>query len=237
MDQVVEIRYVFILVYLTNLAEIGRTAAQDISTDTFLPNLCDTKLVWYFLKNGFVKSPLLVHLPQQFRQRPPDDLLPEGFDPNPRPMQKSMTEVLGETIRSLTGRSKREQEDIHETQTPDIRPEESVDSSVAMSTLDESGVIPSSPEIPSSPDTVSQKPSIKEEVEVPRVLELEPWVWANTLIASLETLVRSKDVGQEISTGWKSVMGALVDTRTVDGKEMTAVILPGNDIRRSPYED
>lgn len=218
------------------MIEIGRTAAQDISTDTFLPSLCDTKLVWYFLKNGFVRSPLLVHFPQQFRQRPPDDILPENFDANPRPKRRSMSEVLAETIRSLTGRSKRATETETVQETPPVQHEESNDSSVDMTVLDESGVVPSSPDIPSSPDTVSQKPSIKEELEPPRVLELEPWVWANTLIASLKTLVKSKDIGREESQGWKLSEGALVDTRMVDGREITAAILPGNAIRKSAQE-
>jgi len=230
MDEVVEIRYVhFTLASL--MTEIGRTAAQDISTDAFLPSLSDTKLVWYFLKNGFVKSPLLVHLPQQFRQRPPDDTLPGGYDANPKPVSRNMSEVLAETIRLLTGRSKRET--VQET--PPVPVEESIDSSVDMSTIEDSGVIPSSPEIPSSPDTVSHKPYIKEEPEdpeEPRVLELEPWVWANTLITSLKALVKSRDVGAESLTGWRSIEGALVDTRIVDGREMTATILPGQEIRK-----
>ena len=216
------------------IPEIGRTAAQDISTDAFLPSLSDTKLVWYFLKNGFVKSPLLVHVPQQFRQRPPDDTLPEGFEANPKPVSRNMSEVLAETIRLLTGRSKRET--AQETPPAPHPHEASIDSSVDMSTIEDSGVIPSSPEIPSSPDTVSHKPYIKEEPEdpeEPRVLELEPWVWANTLIASLKALVKSKDMGSESITSWKSIEGALVDTRIVDGREMTAAILPGHEIRKS----
>jgi hypothetical protein len=66
-------------------------------------------------------------------------------------------------------------------------------------------------------------------------LELEPWVWANTLIASLKALVKSRDVGAEGSTGWRSIEGALVDTRIVDGREMTAAILPGHEICKSHH--
>lgn len=143
-----------------------------------------------------------------------------------------MSEVLAETIRSLIGQSKRDT--VQET--PPAPVEESIDSSVDMSTIEDSGIIPSSPditsspELPSSPDTVSQKPSFKEEVEPPRILELEPWVWTNTLITSLKALVKSRDVGIEGSIGWNLVEGDLVDTRIVDGREMTAAILPGYEI-------
>jgi hypothetical protein len=182
------------------------------------------------MKNGFVKSPLLVHLPQQFRGKPPDDLLPAEFDPNPKPIQRSMSEVLAETVGLLTGRSKASGTDAPGSTAGRQRDfDESVDSSVAMTSMGDGSTAhrASTPEIPSSPDTVSQSPTFKEDFQ-PRVLELEPWVWANTLIAKLTTLVKSKDIATEMPTGWQSSEGMLMDTRHVNGHDMTAVIIPNH---------
>jgi len=182
------------------------------------------------MKHGFVKSPLLVHMPQQFRAKPTDDLLPDDFDANPRPTKRSMSEVLAETIRSLTGRSKPQVTEPEPSRQQEQEQEVSIDSSVDMSFLDASGVRASSPEIPSSPDTVSQKSTIKEEVEMPRVKELEPWVWANTLVTQLKDLVKSRDIGQDAPTGWPGVEHALIDTRVVNGQNLTAFMYPTHEM-------
>jgi hypothetical protein len=212
---------------------VGRAAAQDVSTDTFAPSLCDIKLVWYYMKHGFVNSPLLVHVPQQFRLKPTDDLLPEEFDANPRPAKRSMSEVLAETIRSLTGRPRPQETEPEPSRQQDHEQEVSIDSSVDMSFIDASGMRASSPEIPSSPDTVSGTPAVKEEVEIPRVIELEPWVWANTLVTRLKELVKPRNIGQDSPTGWPVVEHTLVDTRVVDGQNLTAFMYPTHEMGKS----
>jgi len=172
-------------------------------------------------------------MPQQFRAKPTDDLLPDDFDANPRPAKRSMSEVLAETIRSLTGRSKPQETEPEPSRQQEQEQEVSIDSSVDMSFLDASGARASSPEIPSSPDTVSQKSTIKEEVEIPRVKELEPWVWANTLVTQLKDLVKSRAIGQDAPAGWPTLEHALVDTRVVNGQNLTAFMYPTHEMGKS----
>jgi hypothetical protein len=73
---------------------------------------------------------------------------------------------------------------------------------------------------------VAEKPVV-EYVPEPRVLEKEPWVWANTLIAKLGELVKSRDVGADELTGWSVSDDVLMDTHSAsNGLRFTAVIAP-----------
>lgn len=224
---------------LTENIEIARSVGQDTSTDTFHPSLCDTKLVWSFIKTGFVHSPLLVHLPQQFRTRPPDDLLPTGFDPNPRSPEPQLQQVMRSFLDLWKASEHEKKEERHKTPPPGNRQEESLLSSGSHMSASErpwakgDDISPRaareqsvSISIPSSPDTVAEKPVVEYEPE-PRVLDQEPWVWANTLIANLQDLVKSKDVGADAPTGWPAIEGVLMDSYTAgSGLHFTAVIDP-----------
>jgi hypothetical protein len=228
--------------------EISRSVGQDTSTDTFHPCLCDIKLVWSFMKTSFVHSPLLVHFPSQFRARPPDDLLPLELETNPGPRIPQLAQVMQEFLEMWKETDKKE--DILMTPSPtEVRqgPDESIDSNAThMSPIKnpwagaggKAGLDPSSPRetemgarspsasIPSSPDTVAEKPVV-EYVPEPRVLEKEPWVWANTLIAKLGELVKSRDVGADELTGWSVSDDVLMDTHSAsNGLRFTAVIAP-----------
>lgn len=204
--------------------EIGRAVAQDVSSDTILISLCDTKLVWHYLKNGFVNSPFLIHLPQQFRTRPTEDRLPATYEPFPSPTVRKLDDVMTETLRYLEGNATQGREELSPTLN-----EVSIDSSMMMSSpRAASPIAPSSPEIPSSPDTVDQKSAVVEDVaEPPRILELEPWVWVNTLIAGLQDLVRFKDVTAASADPWASTEDITVVRRVISDTMYMAAVLPG----------
>ena len=181
------------------------------------------------MKRGFTGSPFLVNHPQQFRAKPPNDRLPSTYDPNPKLPTRKLEEVLSETMKSLEESSRPGLEGREEL-SPLINNDVSVDSSMAMAMtpVNDSMALPSSPDIPSSPDTVDLKPAPSEEPgDPPRVLEQEPWVWANTLISDLQEVVRSKDQpgGEDEGRPWASMSGGQVVQRAVAGVGYTATLI------------
>lgn len=224
-------------------AEISRSVGQDTSTDTFHPSLCDTKLVWSFMKTTFLHSELLVHFPQQFRARPPDDLLPNGFEPNPGPRIPQLAQVMQDFLDMWKETEKKE--DAKTPSPTEALPDESIESNATRTSpvrnpwaWSKADVDPPSPgersiSIPSSPDTVAEKPIVEYEPE-PRELDKEPWVWANTLIADLKELVKSRDVGEDRATGWAVSDDVLLDSHVAGtGMHFTAVVDPTHTIRKS----
>lgn len=180
------------------------------------------------MKRGFVQSPFLIHHPQQFRARPPTDRLPPTYAPNPKSTIRKLDDVLADTLCTLEGSPGTATDANGGEELSPVIKDTSMDSSMAMTPVGDSVELPSSPEIPSSPDTVDAKtPAGDEPAEPPRVLELEPWVWANTLISDLQDVVRSKDitdVSDDLSS-WPSVSGEQIVKRSVAGEEYMATLI------------
>ncbi|WOO81875.1 uncharacterized protein LOC62_04G005390 [Vanrija pseudolonga] len=157
-------------------AEISRSAAI---TDDSVPIVThDIKLVWSFMKNGFVNS--------QFRQNFPvgsaNDLLPEGLPRPTTPTVLNLDSTIRNTLSRLTGSPRLPESVASPPQAPDY----SWSSSRASPRPDEPSFAPS------SPDTVgdNEKEPIAPE-EPPRVLEREPFPWANSLVAACSAIIAS----------------------------------------------
>lgn len=204
--------------------EMARSAGNDITTDHLVPPAYDTKLVWHFLKHGFVQSPLSVHMPAQFRAKPTKDQLPTGFEPNPKSAPRPLEQVLDEAEKSLNGQSPT-QDGQRDEMSPVIQ-DTSIDSSMAMTPPADVSILPSSPEIPSSPDTVGNGPrdaAEEEYKEPPRTLELEPWVWANTLLAGLQVALKMPDMVPVPVEPWVPPSGVRVAKWSVEGADWHAL--------------
>lgn len=156
--------------------EISRSAAI---TDDSVPIVThDIKLVWSFMKNGFVNS--------QFRQNFPfgsaNDVLPDGVPRPATPTALNLDSTIRNTLSRLTGSPRLPESVASPPQPPDY----SWSSSRASPRPDEPSFAPS------SPDTVGdneKEPAVAE--EPPRVLEREPFPWANSLVAACSAIISS----------------------------------------------
>ncbi|WVR07625.1 hypothetical protein IAU60_004667 [Kwoniella sp. DSM 27419] len=176
----------------------------------------DVKLVWSFMKNGFVHSSFHWHFPHLLEQ-PTRDSLPADFERYPRRPTRKLGDVLQETMTQLGMGMKQE------IGTPSAQLNMSVesDASVSMSISGEMSISVLDPDASavgditpmhfgagsdddemsraSSPDTVAGEEGVRDnEGEAPRSLVDEPWVWANTLVRDLQALVQAA-VGSETS--------------------------------------
>ena len=152
----------------------------------------DLKLAWSFMQNGFLASPFQRYFPN-LPVRPPDDLLPASAILYPERSILPLADILRVTSSKLS--SPRVSLPVSQRTFDGTSPEQgdqSIDSSFAMSS--DANLTPTTPtkalsaDEMSSPDTVEVKKA-KEEVIV-RDIEMEPWVWANTLLAQCEDLVK-----------------------------------------------
>ncbi|KAL1412364.1 hypothetical protein Q8F55_000108 [Vanrija albida] len=170
---------------LTTLTtEISRSAAI---TDDSVPIVThDIKLVWSFMKNGFVNS--------QFRQNFPfgsaNDVLPEGVAVRETPAVLNLDSTIRNTLTRLSGSSRLPES----VASPPAAPDYSWNSSRASPRADEGAMGEEPSFAPSSPDTVGdndekREPAVPE--EPPRVLEREPFPWANSLAAACSTIICS----------------------------------------------
>ncbi|WWC91790.1 uncharacterized protein L201_006737 [Kwoniella dendrophila CBS 6074] len=214
--------------------EIARAASQDPSSDDLPTPTHDLKLVWSFMINGFVHSTFHNHFPYLL-VRPPKDYLPDDFETYSRKPIRSLEEVLKETTSEL----KLDGKQIFTT--PSIMANESLDStgseslsmdmSISMihrndhedadGDLTPTGILSDDDDDDedlrsriSSPDTVEKKDYTSTEEEVKRVIQKEPWVWANTLIRDLENLVKGA-IGDIGTQDQHTSSGTLRDSRAI----------------------
>nr|XP_018260797.1 uncharacterized protein I303_06513 [Kwoniella dejecticola CBS 10117]OBR82955.1 hypothetical protein I303_06513 [Kwoniella dejecticola CBS 10117] len=200
-------------------AEFMKWLKYDTSSDD-LPNPThDLKLVWSFMINGFVHSSFHSHFPY-LPVRPPKDFLADDYLRYPRRFTKGLEDVVKETQAELgIGKkeitytpSTRANESLdsentstmsmdmsmslahegNEDQDIDLDAEDDEDDGDLTPTGISSDEDDEEEELPSSPDTVAKKDpyALSEEEEVQRVIEKEPWVWANTLVRDLEKLIK-----------------------------------------------
>ena len=169
-----------------------------------MPNAAhDIKLVWAFLKSGFVASPLTEHFPNLFVNPPKDLLDPSIFTPAPAPL-RPLDDVLRDTTDRLNGTEGPKHSPGPDAVSPSIRADESAESAgwyKPETPEDTSNVMQ---EIPSSPDTVDhdhETPKVAEG-QADRHMELEPWVWANTLVKSCAEMIRDGSVSPSQDQLW-----------------------------------
>lgn len=138
----------------------------------------DVKLVWSFMKNGFLHPRLAVNFPRD--PDAADDVLPANVPPRAPPMSSALDAVLRQTLSRLgatpapVGLS-----------SPPPFGDQSLDSAAA-------SPLPVSPgPVPSSPDTAGGDAELTEEKPVERYPEVEPLTWANSLLALCSDIVTS----------------------------------------------
>ncbi|OXG13990.1 hypothetical protein C366_04983 [Cryptococcus neoformans Tu401-1] len=190
--------------------EASRTTIQDRSTDDYPYAVHDLKYVWAFMENGFVKPRFRRHFPDLLeRERPPQDLLPEEFISRlgVKPEKRLLSEVLQETLTCLK-KPPGSGSGYGSEAMPSQADQQSASQSMSMSltaagddSLFRDGFGVADLSLSSSADTIAapkddlahQQEADGEEGEktVARVLEEEPWVWANTVVEKCEELVKN----------------------------------------------
>lgn len=212
------------------------------------------------MENGFVKPRFRRHFPDLLeRERPPQDLLPEEFISRlgVKPEKRLLSEVLQETLTCLK-KPPGSGSGYGSEAMPSQADQQSASQSMSMSltaaeddSLFRDGFGVADLSLSSSADTVAvpkddlahQQEADGEEGEktVARVLEEEPWVWANTVVEKCEELVKNaagkegRDAGRP-DRGVKEWAG-MKDVRVVgDGGTWMALLWAnsnGNEQSRS----
>lgn len=182
--------------------------------DDVAPPTYDLKLVWSFMVNGFVNSRFKLHFPNVMGAA--DEHLPAGFPHPAPPPATDLNAIMASTLASLTAPPRRGSEQIA-SPTPGV-PDKSYNSSHA------SPLPPMSPEHPpSSPDTVGDNTAPPAIIEAPRQRELEPWAWANSLLATCNTIVATARLRSPASErGGDPLLGVLpagsfLEERVIEG--------------------
>lgn len=160
----------------------------------------DLKLVWSYMTNGFVSSAFQTHFPD-LPLRPPKDELPSDALPARTTHRADLTSELRESFGRLS-RKKANGGTAAATSPANADADSSLtsafDKSLPSPLPDESSIRPESPDhdedVGESDDDASQSGTAgrkdTEAAEVKRVMQREPWVWANTLVKACEGLVR-----------------------------------------------
>lgn len=182
------------------------TASAD---DTLPAPTHDVKLVWSFMRNGFVQPRLAPSFPRD--PDAADDVLPPEIPPRAPRAPAAIDAVLRQTLTRLgaapapAGLS-----------SPPPFGDRSLDSAGATP-------LPVSPgPVPSSPDTAGER-APEEDSPPERHPEIEPLTWANTLLALCADIVSSAGPRRprEESTGDALLAalspGTLLSERTIDG--------------------
>ncbi|ORX40520.1 hypothetical protein BD324DRAFT_647447 [Kockovaella imperatae] len=195
--------------------EIARGVSQDQSSDAQPSITYDLKLVWSFLKAGFIDSPLQQH----FHSLDKDDYVTIPSRPKAKPLP--LDTVLRRTVHRLNG--------AHvSTPVRELSPVNahlSLDSSAISHDDDDEDDADSSPD---SPDTVA----VEHPVEDYRNVMLEPWAWANTLLKQCRSMVSYpepeheggyEDLGKEVY--------AEADFDGLDGQKLRAWVNVGTTRR------
>ncbi|OCF41363.1 hypothetical protein I317_04844 [Kwoniella heveanensis CBS 569] len=234
-------------------AEFMTWLRYDPSSDDLPMPTHDLKLVWSFMQNGFVESSFHRHFPN-LPKRPPSDCLPDDYQCYPRSAVRKLEDILKETSERIDVHALHKARGGSEFGTPltagnggdesnDSTASMSKSMSMSMSLVEgvsdgdhEGDITPTQNLSPtedlddlsraSSPDTVEQKDDSHpiDEGEIRRSIEVEPWVWANTLVRDLEQLIKSAVTGGEGSgpakgNGEETGLSGLRDIRrTNEGK-------------------
>lgn len=153
--------------------------ARAVSDDNGPVATYDLKLVWSFMKNGFVSSRLKMHFPDDPSAK--DDVLSADAFKEPIPQARDLKTVMATTLGKLLAQPGAPE--------PIASPPQQLDYSFSPSRV--SPVRVKSPQVASSPDTVGDASMAREEPSADRHPELEPWAWANTLVAGCNDVARS----------------------------------------------
>lgn len=187
------------------------------SVDDHLPiAVFDLKLVWSFIKNGFVDS--------KFRQAFPnvpeakDDILPSSAIVERPPAKTNLDSVMRATLSRLTAPPRPEL-----LASPPILADQSYSSHGSPLR----GGIEHSPEPMSSPDTMGSPGASHSEPPIERVPALEPWSWVNALVAICKDIIttahpRAPVASTERTDGVASAVSeSFLSERVIDGKHWT----------------
>lgn len=185
----------------------------------------DLKLVWSFMKNGFVGSRFRQHFPHVPEAK--EDVLPSSAPAREAPAPVDLDAVMRATMAQLTSASAADT-------TPSPLPVEHGHGSFSTFT----GTPPrgngaaGTPEPFESPDTMAS-PTMHAEAPIVREQELEPWSWANGLVAQCReiiTTVQPRDpVAEVLSEPEKDTMPGTLQTSRVVGDEEWVVSMVGQD--------
>lgn len=172
----------------------------------------DLKLVWSFMKNGFVSSRFKTHFPDDPTAK--DDVLPSTAISKPASQPQDLDKVMASTMTMLLARPGASESIGSPTTLRDY----------SFSPTRVSPVTTRSPQVASSPDTVGGASVAREEETVERHPDREPWAWVNTLIAACNDIVGSmrprEEVVPTLSTGPEHAR------REIDGAEWALVQSP-----------
>jgi hypothetical protein len=176
------------------------------------------------MKNGFVKSVFSVYFPDVL-PRPPIDEIPPALIPPPPAAPLSLDESIKQTLDKLSTRR------AHQASAETAMAPSEVSHSQTQS---RSSIVPSSPVDPldsasghyddsdvemsgiadATMDDVSEvtdRPPVvrgdEGEGEPPRYMELEPWVWTNSLVKESEAVIRQAVPQPEEAAGSASELG------------------------------
>ncbi|KIR81389.1 hypothetical protein I306_01624 [Cryptococcus gattii EJB2] len=213
----------------------------------------DVKYVWAFIENGFVKSPFRRHFPDLLeRERPPPkDFLSEEFIARlgVKPEKRLLSGVLEETLACLKkppgseygsgsgvmpSRAEADQRSAMESMSMSLTAATAEDDDDSLFP-DESGVADLS--LASSVDTVAAPKDDcayhqEGEEKLVRVLEEEPWVWANTVVEKCEELVKNaagkEGQGTERPDRGMKEWAGIKDVRVVGGGGMWMALVWAN---------
>lgn len=169
----------------------------------------DLKLAWSFMKNGFMGSKFRFNFPND-----PDaktDVLPENVPSQRDEVPVNLDSMMRSTLARLTSSSSA----LELIPSPTV-PDQSFASSHGTPPRERT------PEIMSSPDTVGS-PVRRAEEPTTRRQELEPWSWANALIAQCNDIIdtvrpRHPETSDEWNAVSKLVDGTLLSERVIDGQ-------------------
>jgi len=204
--------------YNSDPAEMARAAGSADDAPP-LPSH-DLKLTWSFMKNGFVDSRFRQHFPHVPEAK--TDVLPSSIPAPVTPAATDLDAVLRKTMVHLTS----------STAATDLIPSPpAFDTSFPASETPTRG---RTPEPMSSPDTMaSPSRSARTEAPIVRVQELEPWSWANALVAQCRDIIstvrpRNPAPAAASQDDKASIPGAIVSTRVL-GEEEWVVSMVQND--------
>lgn len=167
---------------LADISEISRTSTTDPSHDNLPSPNHDVKLVWAFMRSGFIDPPLQAFFPTG---QSPVALPKEGYQRAP-PKRHDLRTTLQSSLARLTGSTGPASPSARpELMSPLIRMDDSMDSST-MQEDEENMPPPRSRSSSASTDKTVELPS--EPIEEVRQVELEPLNWAHELTTLCQRL-------------------------------------------------
>jgi hypothetical protein len=201
----------------TDVTEMAR-AAGSVDDTPPLPTH-DLKLVWSFLKNGFVGSRFRLHFPHVPEAK--DDILPATLlaPPLGQTQQQDIESVTRATLAFLA--------------TPKPEPLSPTPFEHSVSFASVSTPRPATPpSAPASPDSITSPVNMRTDAPIVRDQALEPWSWANALVGATRTLMQHwrPRVPQPppVDAPTPDVRGTLLDTREIGGASWVVALEPAH---------